>query len=165
MARRSTSTRRSQSSVIADGKHLTLDASRTAIGKTAELEAQSFEDTFIDLAQMLGDWHDESEAAGVDAATRAAVGASSEVGLHRVRKPVTDNCAQALKMASIICGKIVSRRRAAPPRQRHVGRALGRREKEGAGDLRDHVPQPSPQHSRQARRQGVDGAAQRSARR
>ena len=94
--------------VIADGKHITLDASRTAIGKTAELEAQSFEDTFIDLAQMLGDWHDESEAAGVDAATRAAVGASSEVGLHRVRKPVTDNCAQALKMASIICGKIVA---------------------------------------------------------
>ena len=36
-------------SVIADGKHLILDASRTAIGKTPELEAQSFEDTFIDL--------------------------------------------------------------------------------------------------------------------
>ena len=95
-------------SVIADGKHLTLDASRTAIGKTSELEAQSFEDTFIDLAQMLDDWHDESEATGVDAATRAAIGASSEVGLHRVRKPVTDNCAQALKMASIICDKIAA---------------------------------------------------------
>ena len=37
-------------SVIADGKHLTLDASRAAIGKTSELEAQSFECTFIDLA-------------------------------------------------------------------------------------------------------------------
>ena len=58
--------------MIADDVHITLDASRTAVGKTAELEAKAFEDMFTDLAAMLEEWDEASEAAGVDAEMRAA---------------------------------------------------------------------------------------------
>ena len=95
--------------VIADDEHITLDASRTAVGKTAELEAKAFEDTFTDLAAMLEEWDEASEAAGVDAETRAAeIGDAGNVGLHRCRKVMTDNCAQALKMARLLCEKITA---------------------------------------------------------
>ena len=95
--------------VIADDEHITLDASRTAVGKTAELEAKEFQGKFTDLVAMLEEWDEASEAAGVDAETRTAeIGDAGNAGLHRCRKVMTENCAQALKMARLLCKKIAA---------------------------------------------------------
>ena len=98
--------------VTAGGERIVLDASRTTIGKTADLECKAIEGTFADLAEMLDDWDKEAEAAGVAGAERsAAIGDSSRFGLHQLGGGGAvhgDNCAQALLLAAKIKEKITA---------------------------------------------------------
>ena len=82
------------SGITAGGEKIVLDASRTTVGKTADLECRAIEDSFADLAEMLDDWHAEAEAAGVDG---TGIGDSSNFGLHQLGGGGAvhgDNCAQ-----------------------------------------------------------------------
>jgi hypothetical protein len=92
--------------VTRDGERIVLDAARTTVGQTAELEAGSFAESFADCAGMLDEWDKEAEAAGVSSEARAAtIGDSRRVGLHQLGGGCameTDSCNQALKLSGIV---------------------------------------------------------------